>query len=116
MNSLIKEIPGHSLVKAIIGLSPIKQLSQSFTFVYKGQSPNVAVFLAKGKITLGDRKIQVKLGEKGRLIAFKELLDGGVACGDIHVEKGAKISIIDRQVAQEIVRFSCLKQGERTKT
>lgn len=102
-------IPGQKLVKTILDCAPLQNIVQSFVFIYSGQTPNVALFLRSGAVLVGSRKIEVAPGQPGELVAFDDLVDKRASQADVCALKGAEVSIINRQLAQNILDYTCLE-------
>jgi len=108
-----RNVPGKKLSNAIEALSPPKVLAQTFVFVYKGQNPNVAIFVRQGGVVSGDQTFFVGSGDMGVLCAFSEILENRPLFTELRVLKDSKVSIIDRQMAKLLINFTCL-ESEKT--
>ena len=116
MSSENKECPGKKLAKIIVSFAPLQKIARSFIFVYRGQTPNVALFVRRGVVLVGDKKISIHRSDRGRLLYFSELVERRACEDELSVLEGAEVSIIDRQVAEKIMNYTCLEPGELTKS
>lgn len=110
MSSLKKTVPGENLVKFILKLSPLEKISQSFVFTYKGQRPNLALFLSDGEVRVGVKKVLAKSKSSGYLLFLPELLSGSIIKDNIEVMSGSLVSVIDKNTAEEILEFTCINK------
>ena len=114
MNDLKKnnkdiESLGEDLTDFLGQLSPINLLVKSFVFVYKGQCPNVALYVVSGSVIIGDESICVEPGDKGLLLALSDLLERRPSLHQIKVLAGSRLCTIDRSCAEEALKFKSFK-------
>lgn len=114
--SRVGKAPADKLTQTILDLSPPHVMGQSFVFVYKGQRPNLALYVHKGEVFRGSEKLSVGSEGQGAFFAFNEFVENRPYLFDLKVLKNARVSLIDRCVANEIINFKAQKTQKQSKT
>ena len=110
MAQILKNIPDKDLVNEITKLAPSKEILKSFVLVYKGHKPNVALFIKSGRCLIGSEEILIVEEAGGRFLAFDELINGRACSLDVQVLEGSVVSIVDREIAHDILNFISAKE------
>jgi hypothetical protein len=92
------------MVKFLTDLTPVNVLAQSFVFVYKGQAPNIALYVLSGEVIKGGEHFSIEAQSRGMLLALPDFLKKRASLYEIKVLQGAEVCIISLETAEKIIK------------